>query len=76
MNMRMEISRFDQKLHQWEHKAIYASEKLVHQDKFRLIAGVLLAVLIFIAIAVFSRHGDSTISPYLGPFGPFYPYGR
>jgi hypothetical protein len=75
MNMRNEISRFDQKLHQLEHKAVFASEKLIHEEKFWVVVTASLIVLGMAMLAVLAWHSKTSFSPYEGPFRPLYPYG-
>ena len=76
MNMRAKIGRFDQKLHQFEHKAIFTSEKLMHDERFWVIATVSFILLCLVLLAIFARGGDTSVNRYMGPFGPFYPYGH
>jgi hypothetical protein len=52
MNIRMNIERFDQKFHRFEHNLVMSSEKLIHQEAFWSITIVAIMILGLIVLSI------------------------
>jgi hypothetical protein len=71
MNIRMNMERFDQKFHKFEHNLVISSERLIHQEAFWPITIVALMILGLIVLSMLAK-GTPTPRMYPGPFGPLY----
>jgi hypothetical protein len=71
MYMRENITRFNQRLHRWEHSFVLSTEKLVHKREFWVIV---ITALIFGLILAFI-FAQTPLTGELKPV-PFYPYAQ